>query len=104
MKISLHKVLCALVLLFSAESQAQPETASVVSNCRSVVLGESTGFMPGIGTVTNIFTTYDGSSGIPMHDVLNGYWYFGGELRPRAGSPGVYEADFITDSASGYIE
>jgi len=100
----LHGILGSLISSLPAEVQAQPETASVVANCRSVALRSSTGFISGVGTVTNFFTTYDGSTGIPMHDLVNGSWLFGEELRPRAGQPGVYETDFITYSTSGYIE
>lgn len=104
MKNPLQLILRSVILLLLVEAQGKSETALVVANCRSVWLGPSTGFMPGIGSVTNIFTTYDGSSGIPVHDVVNGTWYFGEELRPRAGSPGIYEADWISYIASGYIE
>ena len=105
MKLLLSIVPAALLLLSAANGPAQTKQASVVANCRSVALASSSGVWPGYGTVYNVFTTYDGSSGFPLHDVVNGNWEYSEELRPRAGRSGVYEADFVTYNTSGsYIE
>ncbi len=103
--IRFFKILLAVLVLFGVEARAQLKTAALVANSRSVALGQATGVWPGYGTVYNLFTTYDGKSGIPFHDEVNGSWIFGEELRPRTGLPGVYEGDFITfNSSYAYIE
>ncbi|HEY5912471.1 MAG TPA: Ig-like domain-containing protein [Verrucomicrobiae bacterium] len=73
----------------------QAGTATVTANCRSIILDEFQGAAPG-GTVYASVTTYDGSSGYPLGMSTTYPYTFNNseELRPRSGSPGVYEADF----------
>ena len=105
MKLLLSALMSVLIFLLAPKSPAQPRQASVIANCRSVVLAESSGVWPGAGTVYNVFTTYDSSTGFPLHDVVNGAWEYSEELRPRAGKSGVYEADFVSYNTSGsYVE
>ena len=91
----------ALLLLlwwvFPAELHAQTKTASVNGNCRSLSFQDD---IPGIGpgfTVLLSLTTYDGQSGWPLGlmGLADQGFNNSGELRPRAGQPGVYEADFV---------
>src|SRR5579872_5359485 len=102
---SMTKLMLALflgvLLLVPLTSPAQTKSAGFLANCRSLTLNPSTGSDPTFGTVIDYFTTYDGTSGFPLHDDLGGGNYlFSGEARPRAGQPGVYEADFAIHSST----
>jgi hypothetical protein len=93
-------VLLALAILPLAS--ALGEQASAVGNCRSVSMDVFSGYVPGLGQVDNYVTTFDGQSGVPLYQPLpNGYVLFSGELRPRSGQSGVYEADYVTYDDQG---
>ena len=90
-------LLAAVLSLNSLFGQA---TVTVVARSKSLQLQSSSAFYSAsiAGPLYDYFTTFDGSGGFPMHDTVGSYYYFSGELRPRAGQPGVYETDFITYS------
>lgn len=94
--------------LFPADSHAHPKQATVVANCRSLFFNQTTGQfnkVRGIPQATNFVTTFDGASGVPRFEVLgNGSQRFSGELRPSAGQPGVYQADYITYGPTNILE
>jgi hypothetical protein len=88
-------VLALLVLLLPIGVSAG--TASVTANCRSLIVNDDlTGYLPGVGIIYTSITTYDGSTGRPLGLNLNGTFDNSEELRPRIGSPGVYEADYVS--------
>lgn len=66
------------------------------ATCRSVVMHPFAGLIQGDWN-TNYVTTFDGSSAQPNTSV------FSSESRPRAGQPGVYEADFLTYNSAGVL-
>ena len=73
-------------------------TASVIGNSRSIFMDPFSGFIPGLGQVYNYVTTYDGQSGVSLYPPASG------ELRPRSGQPGTYEADYVTFDAQGFFQ
>lgn len=94
----------ALVFAFSfVRVVAQTQTATVVAHCQSLGLDNFAGSIPGIGNVVNFVTTFDGRTDRqPLIQILPaGSFYVSQELRPRAGEPGVYEADYLTADGSG---
>jgi len=90
--------------LIAHQAIAATKTASVTANCKSVSMDRFSRFQAGFGTIHNYVTTYDGSSAFPRaQSISGGFVLFSGELRPRAGSPGVYEADYVSADSSGNI-
>jgi len=81
----------ALCLLSTSGGAA--ETAAIRATSRSLTQNSITRSVAGVGDVTTFFTTYDGTSGLPLFDTNSAS--FSGELRPRAGQPGTYEGDYI---------
>jgi hypothetical protein len=80
----------------------QTNSATIIGNCRSLSLSPVAASPPN-GTVEQYFTTFDGLRGFPKDVLVNGnVLTANGEFRPRAGSPGVYEADYVS-FASGQI-
>jgi len=80
-------------------SEAQSNTAQISYWCYSVALGEATtaqGERFG-------FTTYDGASGEPLHDLVGGEWIVGGELKPQTLGGSTYLADYIDMLYSGIM-
>src|SRR6266404_5921528 len=101
------RFLSAFLMLAGVAVSAQEKTAAIVGNCRSLNLGPSSHSDPCYGTLTVLFTTYDGRTDVfPLHQTLgDGSVLLNGELRPRAGQPGVYEADFATySSVYGWVQ
>ncbi len=70
--------------------------ARVRATCRSIMMQPFAGLIQGDWN-TNYVTTFDGSIAQPNTSV------FSGESRPRAGQPGVYEADFLTYNSAGVL-
>lgn len=66
----------------------------VLATCRSLMLRPFAGLIQNQWH-TNYVTTFDGTSARPNTTV------FSQESRPRAGEPGVYEADFVTYDPAG---
>ena len=95
MKTNILLLLVACVA--AAESvAASSKTAFASATSLSLVVQPYSRNVAGLGTVTTYFTTYDGSSGTPWHDVLpDGSWVFSSEFRPRSGVPGDYEDDYL---------
>ncbi len=94
-------IVLLVFLAMAAGSQAQQKTITLVGNCQSVILNQVSGFVDALGPVTTSYTTYDGNTArFPLKDevpVPGGMAVlFGGELRPRANAPGVYEADYAS--------
>src|SRR5260221_1081768 len=107
MKYLACRFLSIVLMLAGLESSAQEQTAVIVGNCRSLNLGPSSRTDPFYGILTVFFTTYDGRTDVfPLFQTLgDGSALLNGELRPRAGQPGVYEADFATySSAYGWVQ
>jgi len=85
-------------------SVAQTRTVTTTVTNRSLCFYPSDPvFFLGYGTVQNYFTTYDGLPGFSRYDRISGGTLFGGEVRPRSGSPGVYEADYATYTLAGFL-
>ena len=101
----MKRILPCLILLLTQQVQGQLKNATLVANCRSIGLNPFGGFISGIGNVVNYVTTFDGQNGIPLRqDLGGGLVAFSGELRPRAGQPGVYEADYLTVSSGVLVQ
>jgi hypothetical protein len=89
-------LVCLAVLTLSGTSSAQniTNTATFTGTSRSLYL-----YNVGAGSLPYFFTTYDGANNVvPRNDAGT----FSGEVRPRAGEPGIYETDYITFSG-GFI-
>ena len=96
------KTLLLLVACVAVTESVAVSSKSAFASATSLSLGVQpySRNVAGLGTVTTYFTTYDGSSGTPWHDVLpDGSWVFSSEFRPRSGVPGVYEDDYLTVSS-----
>src|SRR5439155_15596185 len=90
------KTVISLIAFFLAlVAHAQTNSARVIAGCRSIALGPASAYAPGAGSITVYFTTYDGGTGTPLYQTVEGGVLFSGELRPRRGWPGVYESDYI---------
>jgi len=88
----------------SADTTLGGSYATISGHCLSVDLGSFSGALPPYGTVTNYVTTFDGATGVPLEDQLtNGEFRTSGELRPRVGQAGVYEADYLTRTWDGTL-
>jgi len=82
-----------LLLLGSAAGHAQTRTASAVAYCRSINLDPASASFSGL-FLEAYFTTYDGRSTLPLHDLVGNFWFVSGELSPKVGSAGVYQTDY----------
>jgi len=89
-----------MCLLSCAEVLAN--SASWTGQCYSISLG--------VGVTTygwTYFTTYDGSSGPPLHDMKDGYFIVSGELKPVTPGSGTNRTDYgssIDGSYAGIYE
>ncbi len=99
MKTKILPLLVACISVVGAKG-ADSKTAFASATCLSLNLPSSSRNINGLGTVTSYFTTYDGTSGTPLHDQLpDGTWVFSSESRPRSGGSGVYEFDYFNVSS-----
>lgn len=84
----------------SAFSTVVTETPAVATRvratCRSIQMWPVAGLIQGAWN-TNLVTTFDGLPSQPDARLPSQ------ESRPRAGAPGVYEADFLTYNSSGIL-
>jgi hypothetical protein len=101
--------LCGLVIAFvsvhSVSSFAQTNTASITNYNLSVLVGLLSRPDQTHATVSTYFTTYDGRTDVyPLNYATNGLLYFSEELRPRSGSPGTYEADYVEGISTGFLD
>ncbi len=104
MKFVARRLLALVALSLTVNASAQTRIAPIIITCRSLALSQGTATIPGWGTTYIYFTTYDGTAAVPLHGVSGDYWYFGRELRPKAGYVGGYEADFATFSGVSLLE
>lgn len=101
MKAISHFVPLAIVCLLSTPvAFAQARSASVTAHSRSLSLAEYSGMHPDFGPLINYVTTFDGQTGIPLHEIIAGDFYNSEELLPVPGQPvpALYQADFATFS------
>src|SRR5262249_16494311 len=75
-------------------------SASFAAQSRSITLGAGSSTGPR-GMLTAYFTTYDGTNSEPLH---TGNYVVSGELRPRSGSIGVFETDYVIFSQGIILE
>ena len=86
------KTACLLSLLLSASCAFAQKSASVMINGGSIqILPSNAQFVAGVGNVAAYFTTYNGS-GSPL---VTSNGIVSGEIRPRAGSAGLYEGGYL---------
>jgi hypothetical protein len=87
--------LCCL-LCWCAVGSLEAGSVQVQLTCRSLQIATSTftSPLPAGGNVTAYFTTYNPAR-VPRVDLDGNLAYVSQELRPRAGSPGEYEADYL---------
>jgi hypothetical protein len=90
-------------VFFSSHVFAAPKSATVKATCRSVRLYDVSWYNPSVGQMFTGFTTFDGTSGVPLYDMIGGEIYNSSELRPRSGQTGVFEADYATANAFGNV-
>lgn len=85
------KSIAALLVFVATSSSAvagETNSATIVGWCRSLALQVGSGSAGG-GAAGLVFSTYDGVAATLLSDPRSSY-----EVRPRAGVPGVYEADY----------
>src|SRR3954471_15456468 len=94
---------CTLVVVGTAS--AQQGTATVNGNSRSLYFSPMSHFETGIGNVWTYLTTFDGRTDVfPLNQQGGQGTFFSGELRPVAGQPGYYEADYATATPTAWRE
>ncbi|MDB6111905.1 MAG: hypothetical protein JWR69_3655, partial [Pedosphaera sp.] len=83
-------------ILFAFDCAAQQRTAGFAGSCLSLQLGIGNRPDAIYGTMPYCFTTYDGHADrYPLNQAVgSGTINFSGEVRPRAGQAGLYEADY----------
>lgn len=82
-------VLSFLTTPFSFADRAQLEAFSL-----SINLSKGTGTLGG-NNLEVYFTTYDGSSGLPLYDNVGGFLVVSGELSPNPNQTGGYKTDYV---------
>jgi len=97
----MRAVLFFVTLLFAFDCAAQQKTAGFAGSCRSLQLEIANRSDATYGVMPYCFTTCDGRADrFPLNqDAGNGTTAFSGEVRPRAGQAGVYEADYAAYNA-----
>ena len=76
--------------------QATNRVASVIAYGRSINMSSATAHIPGsIPNESLRFATYDGTNTFPLHTGNSEPFTYNGEVRPRSGQAGVYEADYL---------
>ena len=81
-------------------SAANAQNAGLEARCYSFSMG-----VAATGDGESVyFTTYDGQSGIPLHDEANGYWYLSMEVKPSSLGSSTYLTDYLAASSSGIYE
>jgi Concanavalin A-like lectin/glucanases superfamily/Immunoglobulin domain/Immunoglobulin I-set domain len=78
------------VLTVTSFAQTLTNTVGFLGTCQSISLSAGSA-----GSDAYYFTTYDGTTGFPQYQNIGGSPFYSGELRPRAGQPGVYEMDYV---------
>ncbi|MHC1764586.1 MAG: hypothetical protein AB9869_09795 [Verrucomicrobiia bacterium] len=92
------------LILPPAFGNAQEKTASLITYNLSLAVSALQRVDRTHSTVTTYLTTFDGTSGYPLHAVSpDGLFLFSTELRPRLDTPGAYEADYLEFVSSGYL-
>ncbi len=82
-----------VALTFATFCIGQTKTLQIVVHGKSVQLRPSNPTqVPGVGTVTSYFSTYNGNAGSLLIDSRTST--VSGELRPRASTPGLYEGGY----------
>ncbi len=71
------------------------QSATAIATCRSVYHSTLYWSLTGFGPIATQFTTFDGKTTLPLYDQVGTTFIFSGELRPRAGQPAIFEADYI---------
>lgn len=93
-------VFVATLLFAKLERATVANVATATATSRSVGLQPSEFSVPGLGTFTVLYTTFDGSSTLaPLADLKPGSSFVSGELRPRFGEPLTYEVDYFNYSS-----
>src|SRR3954469_23046583 len=75
---------------------AQERTAIVGGNSRSLYFGPFQRFDENGQVLASYFTTYDGTTAVPLYQRVGGSALYSGEVRQRTNEIDSYEADFVT--------
>ena len=86
--------LCVGLFLGEVSQVARGADAVLHGYCFSIPLGVGSATLGG-NSLKSYFTTYDGSSGLPLHDVVNGGWVLSSELSLVPGNAGSYRSDYV---------
>ena len=90
----LQRWLLRVALLVGASTGLLGKDATLEAYCLSVNLSPSTAILGG-SKLETYFTTYDGSSGLPLYDTVGNLNIFSGELSPNPNMPGNYRTDYV---------
>ncbi len=85
--------LLVVAVLFCWASVVQAKDAAFNAYCFSINLARGSASLQG-RSLQSYFTTYDGSSGIPLYDVVSGFYVFSGELSSFSPLSGIYRTDY----------
>lgn len=77
-----------------------PELAPAIASAtsRSVFIEPFVWSDATIGAVATYFTSYDGKTNLPLHDIVSGILVVSGELAPVPGFANVFECDYLQDN------
>ncbi len=82
-----------VAVLFSWAAFVQAKDAAFNAYCFSVNLAHGSASLQG-RSLQSYFTTYDGSAGIPLYDVVGGFYVFSSELSSLSPLSGSYRTDY----------
>src|SRR5437867_8625401 len=103
MLMKLLQALLAAVAIVPAAVAAETNTAAIHGWCRSLSLDGGNGVVDN-SSASFAFSTFDGQTNTLLQQQFGGGAFVSNEVRPRAGSPGVYETDYGFFQTFGFIQ
>src|SRR6266540_1546352 len=103
MLMKLLQALLAAVAIVPAAVAAETNTTAIHGWCRSLSLVGGDAFLQN-GPAGSAFSTFDGQPNTLLQQQVGIVTFVSNEVRPRAGSPGVYETDYGFFRTFGFVE
>src|SRR5947208_8642719 len=95
MKLLAYVGAVGIALLLANSAPAQDRTAIIGGNSRSLYFGPFQRTDLSGRSLATYFTTYDGTTGTPLYQLIGTTALFSGEVRQRTNDVNTYEADFV---------
>src|SRR5262245_12471745 len=97
-----YRILLAVLLVRPAYA-VETNIAALHGWCRSLSLNGADAILQN-GPATAAFSTFDGQPSTLLRDQIGNVAFVSNEVRPRAGSPGLYETDYGFFRSFGFVE